>query len=256
LDLKNPKTFNEKINWLKLNYRNPICSQLADKYEVRKYVSHRIGEKYLIPNLGVYDNYNEICFENLPNRFALKCTHDSGNVIVCKDKKDFDYMAAKAKINKSLKTNYFIWSREWPYKTINPRIVADQYIEEESGQLTDYKFFCFEGEIKLVQVDYDRFTGHKRHLYTPDWQIIRAAIDFPVDYNRIIAKPKTLDLMLDLASKLSEGFPFIRVDLYSVDDRVYFGELTFFPDGGLGKFNPTEFNYEMGSWINLPVKSV
>ena len=256
LNLKNPVTFNEKLNWLKLNYRNPICSRLVDKYDVKQHVSETIGEKYVIASLGVWDSFDDIDFSKLPNQFVLKCTHDSGSVIVCKDKKDLDYGLIKKKLNNTLAENYYIWSREWPYKNVKPRIIAEQYIEEESGQLVDYKFFCFGGEVKFIHVDHDRFTNHKRNLYTPDWEYMPIAFTYPTDDNNIIPRPQNLDKMLDLANILSGDFPFVRVDLYSVDDRVFFGEFTFFPDGGLGKFVPEKSNCEIGSWLQLPSKPI
>jgi hypothetical protein len=253
LNLKNPRTFNEKLQWLKLYYRKPEMSVMVDKYEVKKYVSKIIGEEYIIPTLGVWNNFEDIDFTLLPNQFVLKCTHDSGGLVICKDKSKLDLNAARNKINKSLKTNYYMHGREWPYKNVKPRIIAEEFMTDETGiELKDYKVFNFNGIPKMIQVDYDRFSVHKRNLYTTDWNYINAELEFPTDANRHIDKPEKLTEMLELASHLSEGFPHLRTDFYSVGNKIYFGELTFYHGGGFEHFSPKEFEREISEYIKLP----
>lgn len=256
LNLKKPKTFNEKLQWLKLYDRKPEYKDLVDKYEVRKYIEKAIGEEYLIPMLGIYDRYEDINFAKLPNQFVLKCTHDSGGLVICKDKNKLDDEAAKKKINNSLKRNYYYVHREWPYKNVKPRIICEKYMVDESGvELKDYKIFCFGGEPKIIQVDYGRFTKHKRNLYDTEWSYIHASIQYPTDPNVKIKKPKRLDAMLQLAKVLSKDYPHVRVDFYSINEKIYFGELTFYHEAGFGKIEPEEFEIMMGSWIELPAKN-
>lgn len=253
LDLENPQTFNEKLQWLKIHDHNLEYIKMVDKYEAKKYVAEKIGEKYIIPTLGIWDSFNKIDFDMLPNQFVLKCTHDSGGIIICKDKKNFDKKAAKKKLNKCLHRNYYYSGREWPYKYVKPRIIAEQYMVDESGiELKDYKIFNFSGEPKIIQVDYGRFAEHKRNLYTTDWKYIDAAIGYPTDQNHVIKKPEVLDEMISLAKKLSDGIPHVRTDFYCIEDKVYFGELTFYHESGFKKFTPEKFGVEMGEWIELP----
>ena len=253
LDLKDPKTFNEKLQWLKLYDRKPIYTTMVDKYEAKKYVASIIGEEYIIPTLGVYNHFDEIDFEKLPNQFVIKCTHDSGGVVIVKDKKELDIEETKKKIEKSLKKNYFYSGREWPYKNVKPRIIIEKYMVDESQkELKDYKVFNFDGKAKIIQVDFDRFIEHKRNLYDTDWNYIEAVIQYPTDKNVKINKPKNLNKMLELAEKLSKDIPHVRTDFYSIDDKIYFGELTFYHGSGYEKFIPEEFGEELGSWIKLP----
>lgn len=253
LDLQNPKTFNEKLQWLKLYDRRPIYTQMVDKYEVRRYVAATVGERYLIPLLGVWDKFEDIDFSRLPDEFVLKCTHDSGGLVICKDRNSLDIEAARKKIKRCLNRNYFYHGREWPYKNVKPRIIGEKYLVDESGsELKDYKIFNFEGKAKMIQVDYNRFSEHKRNLYTAEWQYIDAAIQYPTHPEIVIDKPRTLATMLELASKLSEGYPHVRTDFYSIKDKVFFGEITFYPESGFGQFTPEAFGRGMGDWINLP----
>ena len=253
LNLETPKTFNEKIQWLKLHDRNPEYVKMVDKYEVKKYVAGVIGEQYIIPTLGVWDRFEDIEFDRLPEQFVLKCTHDSGGVVIVRDKKTFNKKEARKKIERSLRRNYYYPHREWPYKDVKPRILAEQYMVDESGrELKDYKAFCFDGEPKIIQVDYDRFVAHKRNLYTTDWDYIEAEIEFPTDPSHQIDRPQKLKEMLNLAKKLSGGASHVRVDFYSIEDRLYFGELTFHHGAGFEKFCPESFGFDMGSWIRLP----
>lgn len=253
LCLSNPRTFNEKLQWLKLYDRNPAYTQMVDKYKVRKYITDKIGKEYLIPLLGVWDKPEDIDFNILPNQFVLKCTHDSGTVIICKDKSKFDIGDAKNKLKKYLKRNFYYGGREWPYKNVKPRIIAEKYMVDESGyELKDYKIFNFNGKAKIISVDFDRFIKHKRNLYTTDWNFVEAQIQYPADGSIYIDKPKELKKMLELATILSAGIPHVRTDFYSINDRIFFGELTFYNGSGFSRFNPKSFGEEMGKWISLP----
>ena len=255
LNLKNPKSFNEKIQWLKLHDRKTEYTQLVDKYEVRQYIARTIGEDYLIPLLGVFENFEEIDFNALPDQFVLKPNHTSGNVYICEDKSKLDYAELKEKMTMWLKRRYYWSHREWPYKNIKPRIICEKYMADESGiELKDYKIFCFNGEPKLIQVDFDRHKNHKRNLYTLDWQYLNARIKCPNDPSVIIPKPERLSDMLCLAIKLSKNIPHVRVDLYSVLTKIYFGELTFYHGSGYEKFDPDSLEMKMGNWISHPKK--
>lgn len=252
-DLNNPKTFNEKIQWLKLHNRKPEFSSMVDKYEVKKIIAERMGEEYLIPTLGVWDKFEEIDFDKLPDQFVLKCTHDSGGLIICKDKSQLDLDKAKQKINRCLKSNYYWHGREWPYKNVKPRIIAEQYMVDESGvELKDYKIFNFGGQPKLIQVDFNRFIKHTKNIYDTEWNYLDVAINYPTDPNVSIKKPDCLDEMLEMAKVLSAGLPFLRTDFYVINGKIYFGELTFSPGSGFMKVTPESFDKEMGSWIPLP----
>lgn len=253
LNLDNPCTFNEKLQWLKLHDRNPLYTKMVDKYEAKKYVAELIGEEYIIPTLGVWDHFDEIDFDTLPNQFVLKCTHDSGSIVICKDKNTFDKQAAKKKLERGLRYNYYYAGGfEWPYKNVKPRIIAEKFMVDESRkELKDYKVFNFNGEPKIIQVDYDRFVEHKRNLYTTDWKYIEAAIEYATDAGHYIAKPKRLTDMLDLAKKLSANIPHVRTDFYSIDDNIYFGELTFYHGAGFEKFSPEDFGVSLGNCVNI-----
>lgn len=257
LNLKNPRTFSEKLQWLKLFDHNPEYTQMVDKCEAKKYVSAIIGENYIIPTLGVWDNADEIEFEKLPNQFVIKCTHDSGGLILCKDKSTLNFDKAKKKLNKCLKNNYYWGNREWPYKNIRPRIIAEKYMSEGVDEdLKDYKFFCFNGDPKYCQVISDRekrmsidfFDGMWNHLDFHEPRI------FPFSEESIKC-PANFDEMKRLAKVLSKDMPFIRVDFYEINGKVYFGELTFFPTSGMGGFKPEKWDYIFGSMIKLPLHS-
>jgi len=256
LNLKNPASYNEKLQWLKLYDKNPLYTKLVDKYAVREYVKEKIGDEYLIPLLGgPWYSVDEIDFDTLPDKFVLKCTHDSGSVIICKDKSKFDINAAKKKLGKCLKIKFFYLAREWPYKNVPPAIIAEKYMVDETGyELKDYKIFTFNGIPKLIQVDYDRFQGHKRNLYNTKWEYLPIQIQYPTDPSVKIDCPKKLDEMLEAAGKLANGLVHVRVDLYSIEDQLYFGEMTFYHGGGFEKFTPKGFEYEMGRWLELPKK--
>jgi len=256
LNLENPQTFNEKLQWLKFHDHRCTYTTMVDKYEAKKFVAEKIGGEYIIPTLGVWDKFDEIDFDSLPEQFVLKTTHDSGGVVICKDRNKFDADAAMQKLEKSLKRNFYLQGREWPYKNVKPRLMAEEYMQnlgEES--LNDYKIFCFDGEPKLIQVDYDRFTDHKRNFYDVDWRIIDAEFQYRSNKNHDIERPVALDEMLECAKRLSKGVPFLRTDFYCIDDKIYFGELTFYPESGFGKFSPESLGVEMGEWVKLPSES-
>lgn len=259
LDLENPKTFNEKIQWLKLYDSTPLKTRLADKYLVRDWVKEKIGEEHLIPLLGVWDSFDEIDFDKLPDQFVLKANHGSGWNIVVTDKAKLDIDAAREKFNQWLQTNFaFKFGLELQYMNIQPKIIAEKYMEEMSD-LWDYKLMCFGGKVKFIYVVTERYLtgpGHskKKTLFTRNWERIPARMgNAPADYD--IPRPKTLEQMIHFAEMLSQGFAAVRVDLYEVSGQVYFGELTFTSDSGVVKIIPEEFKYEMGSWIQLPRKS-
>ncbi|MCM1263703.1 MAG: glycosyl transferase [Butyrivibrio sp.] len=253
LNLKNPQTFNEKLQWLKLYDRKPEYSIMVDKYRVREYIKEKIGEEYLIPLVGgPYKNVNEIDLDALPEQFVLKCNHDSGSIVICRDKKDFDFEAAKKKLDYCLKHNFWYLGREWPYKNVEPCIIAEKYMVDESGsELKDYKVFNFDGKPEIIQVDFGRFKEHKRNLYDKDWKYIEAVIEYQTDSEIKINRPKQLEQMLKLARLLSKDFPFLRTDFYSVEERLYFGEITFFHESGFGKFEPEKYERELGEKITI-----
>ena len=256
LDLENPKTYNEKLNWLKLYDRNPLYTTLVDKYEVKAYVADKIGEEYIIPTLGVWDKFEDIDFDKLPEKFVLKCTHDSGGLAICRDKSTFDVEAAKKKIKKSLKRNFYYYGREWPYKNVKPRIIAEEYMEdEETAELRDYKFFCFDGVSKALFIASDRQKAGEEVKF--DF--------FDIDFNHLPftqghpnakvlpEKPKCFDEMRSLAEKLSKGLVQARIDFYEANGKVYFGEITLFHHNGMMPFAPEEWDYKFGEMIKLPI---
>ena len=252
LDLKNPQTFNEKLQWLKLYDRKPEYTMMVDKYEAKKYVADKIGNEYIIPTLGIWDSFDEIDFDVLPNQFVLKCTHDSGGLVICRDKKQFDKEAAREKIEKSLKSNFFWVGREWPYKNVKPRIIAEKYMEDtETKDLRDYKFFCFGGVAKCYKVDFDRFVEHHANYYNVDGTILdfgEAAYP-PNPKKKLDIKETVIKKMEKFATELAKDTPFLRADFYDVDGKVYFGEMTFYPASGFGKFTSDEGDEMMGKWI-------
>lgn len=254
IDWKNPTTFNEKLQWLKIYDRNPLYTKLVDKYEVRKYIAEKIGEEHLIPCLGVWDRFEDIDFDKLPDQFVLKCTHDSGGLVLCRDKSNLDIEAARKKINASLKRNFYYVGREWPYKHVKPRIIAEKYMVDESGyELKDYKWFSFDGATKAVLIAMDRQADvdTKFDFFDIEFQHLPFTHGHP-NSDRIITRPQTFDEMRNLADKLSEGHPHVRVDFYDVNGKVYFGELTFFHHSGMVPFSPEQWDKTFGEWIELP----
>lgn len=253
LNLDSPKTFNEKMQWLKLYNRKDIYTSYVDKLAVKDIVAKKIGKEYIIPTLKVYDSINEISLSDLPNQFVLKCTHDSGTVVICSNKKELNFKESKDKLKKRMSENYFYRLREWPYKNVKPRIIAEEFInDDKEGQLKDYKFFCFNGRVKFLKIDFDRFSNHRANYYDLNMKLLPfGEVDFMPDRNHIEKKPQNFEKMLELAEVLSEGLPFIRVDFYNVDGKIYFGELTFFPVSGLGKFTDEKWDVEIGNMLEL-----
>lgn len=253
LNLKNPKTFNEKMQWLKLNDRKDIYTTMVDKYEAKKFVANIIGEEYIIPTLGIYDKFEDIDFDKLPSQFVLKCTHDSGGVVICKDKNKFDFEKEKEKINQHLGENYYYAGREWPYKNVKPRIIIEKYMEESGKEdITDYKMMCFNGKVRCSFICLNRRSeeGLNVDFYDTNWN----KMPFERHYKNskiLTPKPKNYDLMVELAEKLSKDTKFLRVDFYEVEGKVYFGELTFYPGAGLEEFNPKEWDRKLGDWIDI-----
>ena len=255
LNLDNPKTYSEKLQWLKLNDHNPLYTTLVDKEAVKDYVAEKIGEQYIIKTLGVWDNFEEIDFDKLPNQFVLKCTHDSGGLVICRDKNLFDIVGAKKRIEKCLKRNYYKHGREWPYKNVKPRIIAEEYMEDtKTGELRDYKFFAFDGEVKAMFIASERSnknTETRFDFFDRGFNHLPFTNGHP-NADVLPQKPEKYDEMVSLAEKLSVGIPQARIDFYEVDGKVYFGEITFFHWGGLMPFNPPEWDEKFGSYIKLP----
>ena len=254
LDLKNPKTFNEKLQWLKIYNRDPQYCELVDKVEVKKYIADAIGDEYVIPTLGVWNKFDDIDFEALPEQFVLKCTHDSGSTVICRDKATFDVEKAKAKLERKLGMNLFWHGREWPYKNLKPRIIAEKYMEQAGEKdLTDYKFFCFNGDPKFLYVSVGLSNHETAQIGYVDlnWQKMPfKRMDF-ADLTVLPPKPVNLDKMIERATQLSAVSPFLRVDFYEINGRLYFGELTFFPGSGFTVFEPEEWDRTFGEWVDL-----
>ena len=252
-NLKNPKTYNEKLNWLKLHDKNPIYTRIVDKFEAKEYVKDIIGDQYIIPTLGVWDNFDDIDFDELPQQFVLKCTHDSEGLVIVKDKDKLDKEMAKNKIESALKQNFFYIGREWPYKNVKPRIIAEKYMEDHiDGELRDYKFFCFDGEPKAMFVASDRASDNVKFDY---FDLNFNHLDIKQKYphaEQPLRKPVTFEKMIELSKVLSKGFPHVRVDFYEVDGQLYFGELTFYHFSGFMPFEPNKWDKIFGDWIKLP----
>lgn len=257
LNLDNPKTFSEKLQWLKLYNRKSEHTQLVDKYEVKQIVADIIGEEYIIPTLGVWEKFEDINFNELPNQFVLKCTHDSGGLVICKDKSKLDIERARKKIKRCLNHQYYWGVREWPYKNVKRRIIAEKYIDPKPlvKDLPDYKWYCFNGEPIFCQVIQDRSTDEKIDFFDTEWNHqpfiglnpkAKHAVNMP-------NKPSKIETHIKIARQLSKDFPYARVDLYDVGEQIYFGEITLFPGSGFGSFTPDEWNEKLGDLINLPL---
>lgn len=255
-DLKNPRTYNEKLQWLKLYSRRPEYTAMVDKCEAKKYIAEKIGGEYVIPTLGVWDRFEDIDFDTLPDQFVLKCTHDSGGLVVVRDKARMDVAAAGRKIEQSLETNYYFHGREWPYKNVKPRILAERYIEDmEVGELRDYKWYCFQGIPRMMAI----FCGRSRGATTADYfDTSFNHIDLTWGYEKaatVPRKPENFEKMQQLAAVLSRDVPCLRVDFYEVNGSVYVGELTFFDGSGFDVIAPKEWDERMGSWVKLPERT-
>lgn len=252
LDIKDPRTYNQKLQWLNLNYMNPLLCKLADKHEVKNYVKEMVGGEYVVKSYGVWNSFDEIDFDKLPSQFVLKTTHDSGGIVICKDKSKLDLKKARDKINRHLKKNLFYLYREWVYKNIEPRVIAEEFLVDESKvELKDYKFFCFNGEPKAMFIATGRQEGNTMFdFYDINFNHLDIVQGHPQS-GKVVEKPKNYALMVALATKLSKGLPHVRVDFYNIDGKVLFGEYTFFHYGGMMPFHPQKWDYEFGSWIDL-----
>jgi len=251
INLRKPNTFFAKINWLKLYDRNPWYTNLADKYKVREYIKERIGSEYLNELYGVYDSTEAIDFRNLPNSFVMKATHGANWILFCSDKSSFDIAMAKKTMNTWLKSNFYEMWGEHVYKNVSPRIICEKLLSNEyEPALIDYKFHCFHGKPTYIQIDRNRFQNHTLDFYDLEWNRLPFGLWFPPSKNNI-PKPKPLTKMLALAKVLSKEFKYIRVDFYVVKDKIYFGELTFYPCNGFGVFDPPSMDHEFGRLINL-----
>lgn len=256
LNLSNPQTFNEKIQWLKLNDRNPDYIMLVDKYEVKKYVAERIGDKYIIPTLGVWDKYEDIDFDLLPEQFVLKCTHDSGGLVICKDKSKFDMKKSKKKLTRALRNNYYYVFREWPYKNVKPRIIAEKYIAE-SGKIVpeDYKIYCMNGTPKYIAVMHNRFNENEKlseTVYDINWIPQNFSFDEHFSISNVVQqKPDCLDELLNISAILCQGISQVRVDFYIIENKIFFGEITFYTASGLQKMIPIEMDEIIGKMVQI-----
>lgn len=253
LNIENPKTFNEKLQWLKLYDQNPLYTKLADKYEVRQYVREKIGEQYLVPLIGVYDSVEDIPFNELPGQYVLKCTHDSGTAIIKNAANKMSDNDIKYKLKKAIKRDYYYEHREWGYKHIKPRIICEQLIKtQDNNPPRDYKIFCFDGEPKFLFVASDRGSGTKFDFFDMNWNKYPLMQHYP-NSNYDIHKPKKWKDMVDCARKLSQGFTHVRVDFYiDIEDKVFFGEMTFCHMGAFERFEPEEYDEYFGRFIKLP----
>lgn len=253
-NLENPKTYNEKLQWMKLHDHNPDYVRMVDKALAKEWVKEKLGtDEYCIPTLGVYDNFKDIDFNKLPNQFVLKTTHDSGGVVVCRDKNEFDMKAAQVKLNRSLSHDYFLQHREWPYKEVPRKIIAEQYMEDvDGGSLKDYKFFCFDGEPKFMFIASDRGKDTRFDFFDMDFNHLPFEQGHP-NSDHSLQKPAGWGKMVDIARQLSKGMYHIRVDLYDVNGRIFFGEMTLFHFSGNVPFEPEEWDYKIGEMLRLPL---
>lgn len=250
-NLRDPKTLNEKQQWLKLYYRPPLLTQITDKYAVRQYVAGRVGPEVLNELCGVWTSANAIDHFKLPNRFVLKATHGCGWNIICRDKRTLDWPAARRQLNTWLRTSHYTSHREWAYKNIPPRIICEPLLEDDNSSPRDFKIYCFDGEPRLIQVDVDRFADHRRNYYDLDWEQLPLRSGDP-NYPDEISRPSNLDHMLSTARRLTQGLPFCRADLYSIGGKTTFGELTLYSGAGLVKWEPESFDYMLGDYLRLP----
>ena len=259
LNLENPRSFSEKQQWLKIYDRRPEYTTMVDKYEAKLYVAEKIGGEYIVPTLGVWDKFDDIDFDSLPERFVLKCTHDSGGLVICRDKSKLDIQSARKKIEHSLKTEFFYVGREWPYKNVKPRIIAEKYLEDaDNADMIDYKFYCFNGVPKFLYVSQgleNHATAHISYV-TMDWEIAPFRRTDYANFEQLPPCPRCFEKMKEFAGILSKDIPFSRIDFYDINGKLYFGEITFFPGSGLSPFEPKEWDEKIGGWIKLPEKTV
>ena len=238
LNLSKPETFNEKMQWLKLYDRKPEYALMADKAEAKKYIAEKLGEEFLIPTIGIYDSVNDVPFDSLPENFVVKCTHDSGSTFICKKNTGFDIEHIKKTLSSKLNKDFYWFGREWSYKGIKPRIIVEEFIPDENGNCpVDYKFFCFNGKMEVFKIDYNRFTKRAANYYDKNCKYLNfGKIKSIPDPTIKLELPANFKEMVEITEKLSKGIPFLRVDLYSINNRIYFGELTFYPSSGIEHF--------------------
>lgn len=256
LNLEHPKKFSEKLQWLKLYNHHPLYTTLVDKYAVKEYVSQKIGKEYVIPVIAVWDNPEQIEWGELPNQFVLKTNHDGGGhgIVICKDKSKLSIAKAMHELNHSYNRSSYMIGREWPYKNVQKKIFAEQYIADSNGELRDYKFFCFNGRVKCFKIDFNRQTYHQANYFDPQCRLLPYGESaYPYNPDAEIHIPENIREMILLAEKLAEDIPFVRVDFYNVDGRIYFGEFTFFPAGGMSRWDgDVDVDTLWGDWLTLP----
>ncbi len=253
LNLKNPKRYTEKLQWYKLYYRDLLMAKCSDKYHVREYIKSKGYEPILNELFGVYDSVDKIDFSNLPNKFVLKTTNGSGTNLFCKDKNKFNVEEAKSKLNDWMNLSGKSLGREWAYENIIPKIICEKYLDSNKKEgINDYKFICFKGQVEIIVVDENRFGNHVRNFYNKNWEFLNTFSDIKNSRINIIKKPEFINEMIQITKKLAKDFPTVRVDLYYVNKKIYFGELTFYPWSGYVNFYPDEFDYTLGNKFILP----
>lgn len=254
INFENPVSFNEKLQWLKIYDRKPEYTTMVDKHLAKEYVAAKIGREYIIPTLGVWEKAEDIDFDALPDQFVLKCNNDSGGIVICKDKSKLNKEEAIRLLSSRLNNNGFWYGREWPYKNVKPCILAEKYMEDTTtGELRDYKFFCFGGQVRCYKVDFDRFVEHHANYYDRESQLLEfGEASFPPLVGKKLELPRNIELMMELSEKLAGQTPFLRTDFYDVDGKVYFGEMTFYPASGFGQFTSHEAEIELGKWLKIP----
>lgn len=256
INWKRPQYFTEKLQWLKVYGYGKKETVLVDKVLVKDFVKSKIGEQYVIPTYQVWDDPSKMTFSSLPEQFVLKCNHDSGSIIICNDKKELDIRETKSKLSKIFHTNYYWMGRETPYKYVKRKVFAEKRISSVFGkELMDYKFFCFNGEPKIFKVDFERFVDHHANYYDIQQNLLPFGETWPPPMpSKVIEMPENFEEMVNIAKKLSEGLPFVRIDLYNNDGEIYFGEVTLFPTSGFGSFTDDEWDKKLGEWLILPAK--
>lgn len=253
LNLDNPKTFNEKLQWLKINDHNPEYTMMVDKYEVKKYIENIIGEEYIVPTIGIYNSFEEIDFAKLPYKFVMKCTHDSGGIVICKDKSTYNKKNAKQKINKYLKRNFYYSGREWPYKNVKPRIIIEKYMEDKNQpNILDYKFFCFNGKVEYLYVSAGSHSKEQcLQFFDRDYNSVDCRRNDYRSFDELPPCPKSFNKMIEYAELLSKGIEHVRVDFYEINGKLYFSEFTFYTGSGFIPFEKDEWDIKLGRLINI-----
>lgn len=256
LNLKHPVTFNEKLQWMKLFMHNPVYTKMVDKYDAKSYVAKKIGEEHIIPTIAIWDTPQEIEWEVLPEQFVIKVTHDSGGLIICKNKNLLNKEVSVQKLEKALKNDYYKCFREWPYKDVPRKIIVEKYMSQDDGsELIDYKFYCFNGEPRILYISKGLDNHNTAHIsfLTMDWQFADFHRTDFAPFDKLPPKPSKFEEMKYIARNLSEGFPFLRVDLYEINEKIYFSELTLCPCSGMMPFEPEEWDEKLGEWLKLPL---